>query len=232
MVTFTKPRSPAAEAYRTLRTNIQFSSLDKPVRRLLLASAGPDEGKSTTVANLAVAMAQADAKVVVVDCDLRRPAQHTLFNLRNGPGLTNLFLSAADGRSGEGETDLPLQPTAVPNLWLLASGPIPPNPAELLGSRRMDEILDQLAERADVVLMDSPPIVPFADAAVLSAKADGVLLVVGAGTAKRDLARKAKAQLEAVNAPVLGLVVNNVPFDAAAFAGYYDATDQAGPAAT
>lgn len=218
MVTATKPRSPAAEAYRTLRTNIQFTA-DRPVRRLLCVSAGSGEGKSTAVANLAVVMAQAGTNVVVVDSDLRRPSQHLIFNLRNAAGLTNLFLAPAEPQ----RSDLPLQSTAIENLRLLASGPLPPNPVELLGSPRMEEILVRLNERADIVLLDSPPIVAFADAAVLSRRADGVVLVVGAGTVKRDLVRKAKAQLEAAHAPVLGVLVVNVAFDAAPFGPYYEA---------
>ncbi len=219
VVVYTKPRSPAAEAFRTLRTNLLFATVARPVHRVLLTSAGPDEGKSTIVANLAVAMAQAGNKVIIADCDLRRPAQHLIFNLRNTAGLTNLFLGR--GEAPPAGDDLPLQPTAVENLWLLTSGPLPPNPAELLGSARMDEILRRLCERADYVLLDSPPVAVVADAAILSAKVDGVVLVVGAGKVKRELARKAKAQLEAVNAPMLGLAVNNVPFDGSAFAEYY-----------
>lgn len=222
VIAFAKPRSPAAEAYRTLRTNIQFSALERPHRRLLVTSAGPDEGKSTTVANLAVTMAQAETKVIVVDADLRRPAQHEIFNLRNSNGLTNLFLPT-DGRGGPAE--LPLQPTAVPNLWVLTSGPLPPNPADLLASSKMDDILHRLSEHADVLLIDVAPVAAVTDAAVLTAKVDGVLFVVGAGQVKREAVRKAKAQLEAVHANVLGLVVNNVPFDASSFAGYYDGAE-------
>jgi non-specific protein-tyrosine kinase len=231
VIAYTKPRSPAAEAYRTLRTNIQFSSLDRRLRRLLLTSATADEGKSVTVANLAVTMAQAEAKVIVVDCDLRRPAQHTIFNLRNGVGLTSLFLAAGTG-PGPRPAEVPLQQTAVPNLWILPSGPLPPNPAELLASPRMDEILVRLEERADVILLDSPPVVAVTDAAVLCAKVDGVLLVVGAGKVKRDVARKAKAQLEAVHANVLGLVVNDAPFDPRELGHYYDETTGAAPSST
>lgn len=219
MIAYTRPRSPAAEGYRTLRTNIQFSSLDRRFRRLLLTSATADEGKSITVANLAVTMAQAEAKVIVVDCDLRRPAQHTIFNLRNSLGLTSLFLAAGAGLR---PAEVPLQQTAVPNLWILPSGPLPPNPAELLASARMDEILARLDQRADVILLDSPPVVAVTDAAVLCSKVDGVLLVVGAGKVKRDVARKAKAQLEAVRANVLGLVVNDVPFDPRELGHYYE----------
>ena len=230
VVTYTAPRSPAAEAYRTLRTNLEGAAADHGGglrRRVLLTSPGPGEGKSTAVANLAVVLAQGGRKVVLVDADLRRAAQHTLFGLREGPGLSTLLASPAALEDSAAE--LPLQPTAVDGLWLLTSGPPPPNPTELLGSPRMEAVLERLAARADVVLLDTPPVVPFADAAVLSRRVDGVLLVVGAGTVKRDLARKARAQLEAVQAPVLGVVVVDLDFDAAPFAAYYDGQSEGAP---
>jgi non-specific protein-tyrosine kinase len=220
VIAFTDPRSPVAEAYRQLRTNIQFASLERPVRRLLLTSSGPDEGKSTTVANLAVTMAEAELKVIVVDCDLRRPAQHELFHLPNKEGLTTLFLGRSAGLGAATHMEPPLQSTAVPGLSVLTSGPLPPNPAELLGSSRMESVLDELARRADIVLLDTPPVVAVTDAAVLSARVDACLLVVGVGIVKRDLARRAKAQLDAVHANVLGMVVNNVPLDSDAFVPY------------
>src|ERR687883_279217 len=127
------PRSPAAEAYRTLRTNIQFSSLDRPLRTMLATSTAPDEGKSTTIANLAVTMAQAEQRVILVDCDLRRPTLHRLFELPNGAGLTSLILAKEDA-------EIPLQDTGVPGLSRLASGPLPPRPADVLGSRRMEAV--------------------------------------------------------------------------------------------
>ncbi|HEU5317409.1 MAG TPA: CpsD/CapB family tyrosine-protein kinase [Chloroflexota bacterium] len=221
VVTLSDPHSPAAEAYRTLRTNIQFSSVDKPMRRLLLTSAGSNEGKSTTAANLAIAMAQAEMRVILVDCDLRRPSQHEIFNLTNTEGLTGMFLGRGpSGLAGTAHMEPPLQATAVPGLTVLTSGPPAPNPAELLGSVRMDSILEELTRRADVVLLDTPPVVAVTDAAVLSAKVDGCVLVVGAGVAKRDLLRKARAALEAVHANVLGVVVNNVAPDSASAVPY------------
>jgi capsular exopolysaccharide synthesis family protein len=213
LVALRDPRSPVAEAYRALRTNIQFSSLDTPLRTLLVTSAGPDEGKSTTLANLAIVIAEGGTRVLAVDCDLRRASLHTLFDLDNSRGLTSLFLNDA------GET-LPLQDTAVPNLQVLTSGPLPPNPSELLGSRQMTRVLETLRDAAELVLFDAPPVVAVTDAALLAPRVDGVLLVVDAGATRRDTARRARAQLEKVNARLLGVVLNNVPLDSQMF-GYY-----------
>ncbi len=207
LITVSTPRSPISEAYRTLRTNLEFSSLDRPIKTMVVTSPGPEEGKSTTLANLAVTLAQAEKKVVLVDCDLRRPSQHQIFGLKNGAGLTTMVVD------DEAMTNPPLQETEVPGLWLLASGPIPPNPSELLGSRRMKEIIDILSQRADIVLFDAPPIIAVTDAAVLSSKVDGVLLVINAGGTKRDHAERAKALLEKVNAHLVGAVLNNVKID-------------------
>jgi capsular exopolysaccharide synthesis family protein len=201
LVVLRDPRSAAAEAYRGLRTNIQFSSLDRKLQTLLITSTAPDEGKSTTLANLAVTMAQAEQRVVLVDCDLRRPSLHTLFGLQNEQGLTSMIL-------GE-ESELPLQTTGVPGLLLLASGPLPPRPTDILGSRRMEAVIEQLKREADIVLFDTPPVVAVADAAVLATRVDGVLLVIQAGKTKRDRAREAKRLLEKVNANLIGVVLNN-----------------------
>ncbi|HAL60946.1 MAG TPA: capsular biosynthesis protein [Chloroflexi bacterium] len=207
LITISNPRSPISEAYRTLRTNLEFSSLDKPLRTMVVTSAGPEEGKSTTLANLAVTLAQAEKKVILVDCDLRRPSQHEIFEVENGVGLTTMVVDE------EAFKNPPLQETPVPNLKLLPSGPLPPNPSELLGSRRMEEIIATLRERADLVLFDAPPIIAVTDAAVLASKVDGVLLVINAGTTKRDHAQRAKALLEKVNARLVGAVLNNVRMD-------------------
>jgi len=207
LVTISNPRSPISEAYRTLRTNLEFASLDKPLRTMVVTSAGPEEGKSTTLANLAVTLAQAVQKVILVDCDLRRPSQHEIFRVGNGVGLTSMVVDE------EAFKNVPLQETPVPNLKLLPSGPLPPNPSELLGSRRMGEIIATLRERADLVLFDAPPIIAVTDAAVLASKVDGVLLVINAGTTKRDHAQRAKALLEKVNARLVGAVLNNVRMD-------------------
>jgi capsular exopolysaccharide synthesis family protein len=207
LVTFTTPRSPISEAYRTLRTNLEFSSLDKPIETMVVTSPGSDEGKSTTLANLAVTIAQAEKQVILVDCDLRRPSQHTIFGLPNDVGLTTMVVD--DTAMGEP----PLLETGVPGLLLLPSGPLPPNPSELLGSRRMREIIAALGKRADIILFDAPPIVAVTDAAVLASRVDGVLLVVRAGATKRDHAQKAKSLLEKVNAHLVGAVLCNVKMD-------------------
>lgn len=207
LIALRDPRSPAAEAYRTLRTNIQFSSLDRPLRTLLATSTAADEGKSTTLANLAVTMAQAEQRVLLVDCDLRRPSLHTLFDLPNQVGLTSLLLQES--------ADLPAQPTDVPGLMVLTSGPLPPRPADILGSRRMEEVIARLREAADIVLFDTPPVVAVTDAAVLATKVDGVLLVFRAGATRRDRAREARRRLEKVNANIVGVVLTDVQHESA-----------------
>lgn len=212
LITLRDPASAAAEAYRTLRTNIQFSSLDKPIHTLLVTSTAPDEGKSTTLANLAVTMAQAEQRVLLVDCDLRRPSLHQLFGVSNEQGLTSAILE-------QGEAPLPIQPTAVPGLSLLPSGPLPPRPADLLGSRRMEALIARLRAEADIVLFDTPPVVAVTDAAVLATRMDGVLLVLQAGRTRRDRAREARQKLEKVKANIIGVVLNNAKLEAGY--GYY-----------
>lgn len=217
LVTLLDPRSPVAEAYRTLRTNIQFSSLEKPVRTLLVTSPRPNEDKSVAVANLAVAFAQAGSRVILVDADLRRPALHLLFNISNEQGLTSSLLSAGGGNpiNGKGKamgyasTELPLVQTSVANLRVLPSGPLPPNPAELLSSALMRDLIERLRDEADYVLFDAPPVLAVTDASVLATRLDAALLVLKAGRTTRDEAREAKEQLEKVHANLLGTILNN-----------------------
>lgn len=207
LIALRDPRSAAAEAYRTLRTNLLFSSLDKPLQTLLVTSTAADEGKSTTIANLAVIMAQTEQRVILADCDLRRPSLHTVFGLEREPGLTNMILE-------QDETPLPLQETTIPGLSLLTSGPLPPRPADLLGSRRMEVLIERLKSEADIVLFDTPPVTAVTDAAVLAARVDGVLLVLQAGHTRRDRAREARRLLEKVKANIVGAVLNNAPVEA------------------
>jgi len=217
LVTLAHPRSPAAEAYRTLRTNLYFSSLDNPLRTLVVTSAAPGEGKSTVLANLAVAMAQGEKRTVLVDADLRRPSLHELFGVPNDKGLTTMFMDKA------AMSNPPLvKAPGVEGLWLLPSGPLPPNPAELLGMRRMEEAIEALLEHADIVLFDAPPVVAVTDAAVLGTKTDGVLLIVNAGQTRRDHAQRAKDTLEKARVRLVGAVLNNAQLDNT-LGGYYSA---------
>lgn len=206
LITVAEPRSPVSEAYRQLRTNIQFYALDRSLQMVLVTSAGAEEGKSTTLANLAVTFAEAGRSVLMVDCDLRRPSLHKLFNVSNDQGLTTVMRE--EKTLGEA-----ILPTDVKGLGLLTSGPLPPNPSELLGSQRMDRLIETLRGFAEIVLFDAPPTIAVTDAIVLSPKMDGVLLVVSAGKTKRDHALRAKRLLEKVNAKVLGVVLNNTKLD-------------------
>lgn len=197
--------SPAAEAYRMIRSNIQFMSVDQPVKSIMITSSTPGEGKSTTVANMGVVMAQAGLKTVIVDADLRRPVQHQIFQIPHLGGLTELL------RTPELNIESYMRKAKMENLYVLTSGELPPNPAELLGSQRMRQLLDNLNDLADVVIYDSPPVLMVADAAVLSNRVDGVVLIIDAGRTRRDVARQAIAGLQQADANVLGGVLNRVP---------------------
>ncbi|MGD9100154.1 MAG: CpsD/CapB family tyrosine-protein kinase, partial [Anaerolineae bacterium] len=174
---------------------------------LLVTSAAPGDGKSTTLSNLAVTMAQGEKRTILVDADLRRPALHKLFGVSNSQGLTTMAVQES------ALAEPPLVETGVDNLWLLPSGPLPPNPAEILGSRRMEEIIAALKTHADVVLFDAPPVIAVTDAAVLGTKVDGVLLVVSAGKTRREHALRARETLERVKVRLVGAVLNNAPPD-------------------
>ncbi|MBN1179615.1 MAG: CpsD/CapB family tyrosine-protein kinase [Anaerolineae bacterium] len=215
LITLRDPRSPAAEAFRTLRTNLTFAALDKPLATLVVTSAEPNAEKSVALANLAVTMAQGERRVVLVDADLRRPSLHAIFGVSNARGLTTMFVEP------KALTTPPLVQTGVDNLTLLPSGPLPPNPADLLGSKRMEEVIAALQAHADVVLFDTPPVVVVTDAAVLGTKVDGVLLVVNSGKTRRDHAQRAQELLARVNVRLLGAVLTNAPRDAT-IGGYYE----------
>jgi non-specific protein-tyrosine kinase len=210
-----QPKSLVAEAFRTLRTNLQFSSLDTPLRSLVVTSAVATEGKTTTAANLAVVMAQAGNRIVLVDGDLRRPSIHKLFHLSNGTGLTTALVE--DPRALNGY----LQETGIENLRVLTAGPIPPNPQELLGSQRMEELLRRLEEEADIVVLDTPPTLVVSDANVLAARASGVLMVVNTGKTRRAAVRQAVEGLRKVGANLLGCVLNMVSMRGGRSSYYY-----------
>lgn len=214
LVTLAEPRSAAAEAYRTLRTNLIFSSVDHPANTLVVTSPSPEAGKSTVAANLAVTLAQGGHDTILVDCDLRQPKQHTLWGLSNERGLTSMMLEAG------ALADPPLQSCDVESLKILTSGELPPNPADLLGSRRMNEVIGVLKARAEFILFDAPPILAVSDAVILGSKVDAVLLVLRAGHTRRDHALRAKELLDQVHIRILGSVLTNAPREAVAGAYY------------
>ncbi len=214
LISMRQPRAPVSEAYRKLRTAIQFASIDSPDRSsLLITSTNPTEGKSVTVANLGTVMAQAGNRVLIIDADLRRPSQHMLFGFSNGRGLTS-FLLKVDPHSNEAEFDLLtgqlVHPTAVEGLYLLTSGPIPPNPSELLGSAKMKVVVQTLADKFDFVVLDSPPLLAVTDAEVLSTQVDNVLLVTHAGRTQQQMLQRAVEHLREINANIIGVVLNRL----------------------
>lgn len=208
------PRSTVSEAYRTLRTNIQYYGLDEPLKCLLFTSAGPAEGKSATIANLAITIAQQGKKVLLVDADLRRPMLHSAFNIGRSGGLTAVI-------SGAMELDDAVMLTDVENLYLMPTGPIPPNPSELLGTNRAQQLFEYLKDVFDMVLVDSPPLLPVTDAAVLSRYADGVVLVVRSGQTTKEALLQAQHQLLNAKARILGTVLNDVSIDRSNYHYYY-----------
>lgn len=213
LITLGDPRSAAAEAYRTLRTNLMFSSVEQPIHTLLVTSSAADEGKSVLLANLAVAFAQGGNKTILVDADLRKPSQHNIWGLSSERGLTTMILEDS------ALSTPPLVNTEVPNLQVLPAGPLPPNAADVLSSQRMTEIIGLLKARANYVLFDSPPVLAATDAALLGSKLDGVLLVVRAGHTRRDQAARARQTLERVHVRIVGAVLSDAPKESAA--GYY-----------
>ncbi len=223
VVSVDEPSSPPAEAYRTLRTAVQFLSLERPVARMQVTSASAGEGKTTTLANLGVALARSGRRVVVVCCDLRRPRLHEFFGLSNRHGLTSVLL-------GETTLEAAVQSTEVERLHVLASGPLPPNPSELLASRRVGDLLDRLAADGYLVLLDSPPLLPVTDAMVLSKRVDATLLVASSGSTKRDELKRAVDLLTQVNAPLAGVVLNRAPTEEGYGYGYYRSYEAKAPA--
>lgn len=214
-------RSPIAEAYRHLRTSLLLSSAGQPPKTILVTSSQPSEGKTTTAINTAVMLAQTGAEVLIVDCDLRRPRLHAHFEVKNTRGLTNWL-------SGETDLDGLLQAYELqPNLKLLTSGPIPPNPAELLGSEEMRRLLGLLGERFSHIVIDSPPAISFTDASILSTMVDGVMLVVHGGKSSRAVVRRARQQLLDVGAHIFGVVLNNVKLETQDYyySSYYGGAD-------
>lgn len=229
LITLVDPRSPVAEAYRMLRTNIEFSAITRPIQTIVVTSSSPLEGKSTTAANLAVVFAQAGKRVILVDADLRRPTLHTFFLQTNERGLTTALLQLATGATSNRQSiysahehsqlstpqpDQPgtgyLFPTSVGNLSLMPSGPLPPNPADLLGSHWMSTLVGQLKAQADLVIFDSPPVLPVVDAILLARSCDTTLLIARAGHTRVGPLKQAREQLLQSGAALVGAVLNGV----------------------
>ncbi|MEH7494529.1 CpsD/CapB family tyrosine-protein kinase [Neobacillus niacini] len=196
------PKSPISEQYRTIRTNIQYSSVDNEIKTLMVTSSGPGEGKSTTAANLAVVFAQLGKKVLLVDADLRKPTVHRTFGVNNLFGFTTVLTKQATLGSTVLETD-------EKDLYILTSGPIPPNPAELLSSKSMEQFIEEAKEQFDYVLFDTPPLLAVADPQILANKVDGSIYVVYSGKTEIDQAKKAKELLENAQSKLVGVVLNH-----------------------
>jgi capsular exopolysaccharide synthesis family protein len=216
-VSVTDGRSAASEAYRTLRTNIQFMTLDSLTKSILVVGAHPGCGKTTTVTNLGLTLAQAGSSVLLVDTDLRRPKLHNIFNCKNFYGLTTMLI----------EEDLNMSAarhkTHVPNLDVIPSGPVPPNPAELLASRKMRKALKEFQNRYDYIILDSPPMMNMADASILAQLSDATIMVVAYAETTREELVKAQKQLQMAKANLIGVVLNGIPphQDSYGYYGYY-----------
>lgn len=210
------PRSPISEQYRTVRTNLHFASVDEELRSLLVTSSGPTEGKSMTAANLAIVYAQQGKKVLLIDADLRKPTVHYTFRVDNISGLSNVLV-------GEGTLERVTVASDVDNLDIMSSGPIPPNPSELLASKKMQKLLEDTKSAYDIVIFDTPPVLAVTDAQVLADIVDGSLLVVRSDQTEIEAATKAKEALKPAKAKLLGAVLNDHQKEKSNYYYYYGA---------
>ena len=214
LIAITNPKSPVSEAFRTLRTNIQFSSIDKEMKTIIITSSSPSEGKSIISANLASIIAQGDKKVLLIDCDFRKPRVHKNFRISNLEGITNVLM---------GEmvlSEVVYKYEALGNLNVLTSGPIPPNPAELLGSKRMKDFLEEIKKDYDMIILGTPPVGLVTDSAVLSTIADGLIYVTAVGQTDVEVIKRAKELLDKVDANIIGVVLNKIPIEGRSYYKY------------
>ena len=214
LVTFGHPKSMLSEAYRSIRTSILLSSSEKPPKKITITSPNPSEGKTTTVINTAIALSQTGAQVLIIDADMRKPKVHKIFNYENGKGLSNFL-------SGHGDLESIVKKSEVPNLFYIPCGPVPPNPSELLGSILFKTMLESLEARFDHILLDSPPVLGFADAIILSTCVNGVILTVLGGKTPRETLQRAKEALQQTNTKILGVVINRVDIRRSDYGYYY-----------
>ncbi len=206
LVMLTDKTSVSAEAYRTLRTNIEFSSVDKKLKVITITSSAPAEGKTTVAANVAISFAENGKKTLLLDSDLRRPTIHKRFKLPNSIGFVNIIV-------GNASKEEAIQKDIVRNLDILTSGIIPPNPSELIGSNKNKKLLESLKEEYDVIILDSPPLLAVTDAQILTTISDGTIIVVKHGSTKKDELERAKELLEKVQGNILGVVLKDIPLD-------------------
>ena len=203
LITHYRPRSPISESYRSLRTSLRFASIDGGIKTVVLTSPAPKEGKTLTASNLAITEAQAGRKTLLLDTDLRRPMVHHLFNLKKEDGISKVL-------TDELKLNDAIKKTGVENLYAITSGPVPPNPSELLGSKKMKKVLEELKEKFDMIILDSPPIIAVTDPVVIGQEVDGMVMVIRSGRTTRDIAEKAKNNAEYVHIKLLGVVLNDI----------------------
>ncbi|WPC43280.1 CpsD/CapB family tyrosine-protein kinase [Clostridium sp. JS66] len=214
LITIEYPKSLIAESYRTLRTNINFSSFDNKVKTIVVTSSGPKEGKSVTCANLAVVMAENGCKTILIDCDQRKSSIHKLFNISNEKGLSDFLV-------GNIQFSEAVQKTEIPNLSMVTSGTKPPNPSELVASDKMKKFIEDLKENYDYIILDTPPVIVVTDAQLISSYADGCILVVASSEVEKAVAIKAKELLKKVNARILGVVLSKMDIKQRRYSRYY-----------
>jgi polysaccharide biosynthesis transport protein len=214
LITFGHPKSMLSEAYRNIRTSILLSFSERPPKSIAISSPNPAEGKTTTVINTAIALSQTGVQVLLIDADMRKPRIHKIFREENGAGLSNFL-------SGNAALDSVIKKSDIPNLYYIPSGPIPPNPSELIGSKLFKNMMESLGERFDHIVLDSPPVLGFADAIILSTSVEGVILVVSGGKTPRETLQRAKEVLHQVNAKILGVVINRIDIQRSDYGYYY-----------
>lgn len=215
LITLTRPSAVISEQFRTIRTNIQFSMVDKNLKTLTITSAGPGAGKSTISANLAVTFAAQGKKVLLVDADMRKPTVHKTFKVKNHDGLTTLLTEK------DAQISAIAHQTSTDGLFIITSGAIPPNPAELLASKKMNQLIVQFEEQFDLIIFDLPPIIAVTDAQIMASKADGTIFVINSGGAKKDMVLKSKELLELVGANIIGAIFNRVKVSGDNYYYYY-----------